>query len=89
MWNSVTRMVIEEHRAWRLANPKLNCRYNATSPADYLDLISSATLAGHNHFALLNDDMLIPAQLRAGKREREARLYVNGGCIGFLWRRSS
>jgi formate C-acetyltransferase len=80
VWNEVTRLVIETHRAHGLLNPKLNCRYGATSPQAYLDLIGAAILAGHNHFALLNDDVLIPACVRAGKKPEEARLYVNGGC---------
>jgi formate C-acetyltransferase len=37
-------------------------------------------LAGRNTFSLLNDDVIIPACVRAGKTKREARLYVNGGC---------
>ena len=80
VWNEVTRLVIETHYAHRLINPKLNCRFSADSPREYLDLISRTILAGHNQFALLNDDVLIPACVRAGKTEREARLYVNGGC---------
>jgi len=42
--------------------------------------MSSAVLAGHNNFAFLNDDVLIPACVQAGKTLPEARLYVNGGC---------
>ena len=80
IWNDVTRLVIEVHRAHGLLNPKLNCRYGASSPAAYLDLISRALAAGHNNFVLLNDDVLIPACVRAGKALPEARLYVNGGC---------
>jgi formate C-acetyltransferase len=80
VWNELTRLCIEVHRDHRLINPKPNCRYTADAPQAYLDLISETTLGGHNHFALLNDDVLIPALVRAGKTEREARQYVNGGC---------
>ena len=80
VWNDLTRMIIEVHREHKLFSPKLNCRFGAGSPQEYLDLISDCILSGHNHFALLNDDLLIPALVRAGKTEREARLYVNGGC---------
>jgi formate C-acetyltransferase len=76
----VTRLLIETHAAHRLINPKLNCRYNTRAPREYLNLMSRTILAGHNHFALLNDDVLIPACIRAGKTEGEARRYVNGGC---------
>ncbi|HEY3417053.1 MAG TPA: pyruvate formate lyase family protein [Armatimonadota bacterium] len=80
VWNELTRLIIETHAEHRLINPKLNCRYNSQAPQEYLDLISRLILAGHNHFALLNDEVLIPALERAGKTEAEARLYVNGGC---------
>ncbi len=80
VFNDLTRLVIEIHRAHKFINPKLNCRYHAKSPTKYLDLMSSAVLAGHNNFAFLNDDVLIPACVQAGKTLPEARLYVNGGC---------
>jgi pyruvate-formate lyase len=80
VWNELTRVIIETHRDYGLFNPKLNCRFSTDSPAEYLDLISRTLLEGHNHFALLNDGVLIPALVRSGKTEREARLYVNGGC---------
>ena len=35
------------------------------SSQEYLDLISRSVLDGHNVFALLNDDVLIPACVRA------------------------
>jgi len=80
VFNELTRLIVEVHAEHNLLNPKLNCRYSSESPPEYLDLLSTHVLAGHNVFALLNDDVLIPACMAAGKTEREARLYVNGGC---------
>ncbi|MHB9024242.1 MAG: pyruvate formate lyase family protein [Armatimonadota bacterium] len=80
VWNELTRLFIEVHAEYNLINPKLNCRYDSHAPREYLDLISRLIIAGHNHFALLNDEVLIPALERAGKTTEEARLYVNGGC---------
>ena len=80
VFNDVTRMILEVHEAEKLVNPKLNCRFGAASPQEYLDRIAAQTLAGRNVFALINDDVLIPACVRAGKNERQARLYANGGC---------
>ena len=80
VFNDLTRMIIDVHGELALANPKLNCRYTADAPEEYLAQIAEQTLSGHNVFALLNDDVLIPACVRAGKTEREARLYANGGC---------
>ena len=80
VWNDLTRLFIATHQRHRLMNPKLNCRISADAPHDYLQMISETILAGHNHFALINDDVLIPSFQRAGKSLEEARLYVNGGC---------
>ncbi|MFA6292457.1 MAG: pyruvate formate lyase family protein, partial [Victivallales bacterium] len=80
VWNELTRLFIEVHHEHGLMNPKPNCRISANSPREYLELIALLNLGGHNNFALMNDDILIPALMRAGKTDREARLYVNGGC---------
>lgn len=80
VYNELTRMILDVHREHGLLNPKPNCRISATAPEEYLRQIAAATLGGHNNFALINDDVLIPAFLRAGKTLAEARLYVNGGC---------
>ena len=80
VFNELTRMFIEVHCELNLINPKLNCRYSSGSPEEYLQLLAEKNLAGYNNFALLNDDVLIPAQMKYGKTEKDARLYVNGGC---------
>lgn len=80
VFNQVTEMVIRIHEKMNLINPKLNCRVSGDSPEEYLRMISSSILGGHNVFALLNDDVIIPALVNSGKIITDARLYVNGGC---------
>ncbi|MBT3286914.1 MAG: hypothetical protein HN380_06165 [Victivallales bacterium] len=80
LYSDLTRLFIESHRQHGLINPKLNCRVSSQSPREYLDLLSETVLAGHNHIAVLNDDVLIPANVRMGKSLADSRLYVNGGC---------
>lgn len=80
VYNELTRMILEVHQEQGLLNPKPNCRYSAASEAGYLELVSDQVLNGHNVYALQNDDVLIPALVRHGKSESDARLYVNGGC---------
>jgi trans-4-hydroxy-L-proline dehydratase len=80
VFNALTRLILEVHAELDLLNPKLQCRYSARSPQAYLDLLSEHVLRGRNVFSLLNDDVLIPANVWAGKSEAEARRYVNGGC---------
>jgi len=63
-----------------LVNPKLNCRISAGSNPEYIELLAEYAVKGHNVFSLVNDDVLIPACVKMGKKLEEARLYVNGGC---------
>jgi trans-4-hydroxy-L-proline dehydratase len=80
LFNALTRLILDVHAELDLLNPKLQCRYSARSPQAYLNLLSEHVLRGRNVFSLLNDDVLIPACVWAGKSEAEARRYVNGGC---------
>lgn len=80
VWNDLTRLFIDVHSQCHLMTPKLNCRYSSDSPKEYLEFMSEKMIAGHNHFAFLNDDVLIPANVEYGKSLEDARLYVNGGC---------
>jgi len=80
VYNELTRLFIEVHTENKLINPKLNCRFSKKSPNDYLKLIGSSVLSGHNNFALFNDDMIIDGLTKSGVQLRDARLYVSGGC---------
>ena len=80
VFNELTRLFLRTHWEEGLINPKLNCRVDAEAPREYLDLMGEMLAAGHNRFAFLSDDVLIPAARRHGKTDAEARLYVAGGC---------
>jgi len=80
VYNTVTRMIIEEHHRTGCVNPKLNCRYCRTSPDEYFEVIGAAVLAGHNNFVLINDDIVISGLVRSGVNLPDARMYVSGGC---------
>jgi formate C-acetyltransferase len=80
VYNQVTKMFIEEHHRLGLVNPKLNCRYNRHSPDEYLETAGRAILKGHNNFVMINDDVVIGGLMRSGVAEKDARLYVSGGC---------
>lgn len=80
VFNELTKLILTAHRDYKLLNPKPNCRISSQSSQEYLDLLSSLILSGHNNLAILNDDVIIPACVKMGKDIREVRLYVNGGC---------
>ena len=78
--NDITFMVLRAHHELGLIYPKLQCRISRNSRQDYLDAINRDFVSGRNVIAFLNDDCLIPAQVKAGKRLEDARGYVAGGC---------
>ncbi|OGV71938.1 MAG: hypothetical protein A3K19_07515 [Lentisphaerae bacterium RIFOXYB12_FULL_65_16] len=78
--NDVTFMVLDAHHEQRMIYPKIHCRFSKNSRQDYLDAINRDFACGRNVISFLNDDCLIPAQVKAGKKLEDARRYVAGGC---------
>ncbi len=78
--NEVTFMVLKAHHELKMLYPKIHCRISQNSPAEYLAAINRDFLSGRNVISFLNDDGIIPAQIKAGKRPEDARCYVAGGC---------
>ena len=78
--NEVTFMVLKAHHELKLIYPKIHCRISRNSPPEYLAAINRDFLSGRNVISFLNDDGIIPAQIKAGKRPEDARCYVAGGC---------
>ncbi len=80
VFNELARIFLESHYRLNLINPKLNCRIAADSPSAYLELMADFLLKGHNQFAWINDEVMVPSLVRYGKSLKDARNYVNGGC---------
>ena len=78
--NEVTFLILKAHHELKLIYPKIHCRISRNSPPDFLDAANRDFLSGRNVIAFLNDDALIPAQIRAGKSPSDAVRYVAGGC---------
>ena len=80
VFNEVTRMIVEAYRDLTLVNPKLNARLSPRHFPEYFRLLADLIAAGTNVVALFNDDVIIEANVRAGKAREDSRLYVGGGC---------
>ena len=80
VFNDMTRMLVANHRDLRLIDPKLNARISARHPREYFDLLAGYIAAGGNALAIFNDDVVIEANVKAGKAREDCRLYVGGGC---------
>jgi pyruvate-formate lyase len=78
--NDITFMILKAHSEHKLIYPKIHCRISKNSKQEYLDIINREFLHGRNVISFLNDDCLIPAQVKAGKHLKDARRYVAGGC---------
>lgn len=78
--NDVTFLILKAHHELKLIYPKIHCRIMRNSPQALLEAVNRDFLSGRNVISFLNDEVLIPAQVRAGKSAEDARLYVAGGC---------
>ncbi|MBQ1954358.1 MAG: hypothetical protein II350_01335, partial [Clostridia bacterium] len=63
---------------------KINCRISSRHPKEYFDLLAEIQLANLAVFVMQNDEVLIPALVKRGIDEADARLYVGGGCHEIL-----
>lgn len=78
--NELTLMTLRAHRELRLIYPKIHCRINDTTTDEFLNAACSTFLNGENVLDFLNDDLLVKAQVQAGKAPEDAADYVAGGC---------
>lgn len=80
VFNDITRMIIEAYKEHKFVDPKLNARISDTHPEEYFGLLAELVACGNNALCMLNDDIIIPANVRMGKAVEDCRLYVSGGC---------
>ncbi len=80
VFNDVTRLMLESHRALRLIDPKVNVRISARHPSACFEQLARFNADGGNSLSIFNDDVVIPANVRMGKAVEDCRLYVGGGC---------
>ena len=78
--NELTLMLLKLHRELKLVYPKIHCRINENSTDEYLAEAAQNLLNGRNVLDFINDDVIVPAQVAAGKSKEDARKYVAGGC---------
>ena len=80
IFNEMTEMILRAVMAVRSIGTKINCRISSRHPKAYLDLIAQVQLANLPCVMMHNDDVLIPARVKLGQAEADARLYVGCGC---------
>lgn len=80
VFNDITRMLIRISMRYKLVDPKINIRVSSKHPPEFFNLLSELVLSGSNNTNLMNDDVLITANVRQGKALADARMYVGVGC---------
>jgi pyruvate-formate lyase len=80
IWNDISRMIISLYGEFRFVNPKIQARITNKHPKEYFDAVSELVAKGNNVFSFLNDDVIIQANVKQGKKLEDARLYSAGGC---------
>lgn len=80
IFNEMTEMILRAVMAVRSIGTKINCRISKKHPKAYLDLIAQVQLANLPCVMMHNDDVIIPARVKLGQAEEDARLYVGCGC---------
>ena len=82
VFNDLTRMFLEASTEEKIIFPKIKCRFSADSPKEYLDMINTPVIRGTSTILYHNDDATIPALIRSGISEADARDYIVAGCWG-------
>lgn len=80
VFNDITRWVLQCYLDCGLINPKVQARFAPDAPEEYYQLVAQLAASGRNVLSVFNDRTIIAAQMRMGKQEADARLYLNGGC---------
>jgi trans-4-hydroxy-L-proline dehydratase len=80
IFNELTEMILKAHQELYLIDPKINARISAKHPQEFYELLAQFIATGDNSLAIFNDDVIIPANVRMGKKPEDCRLYVGGGC---------
>lgn len=79
-FSDLTVLVLDAVLAVRSCGTKINCRISRRHPEAFLRNIALVQAENLPTVMMHNDDVLIPARIRAGAAVEDARLYVGGGC---------
>lgn len=81
--NILTRMCLQASKELAVIDPKINLRVSKETPRELFELGAELTAAGLGFPQYSNDDVVIPALLRWGYSEEDARNYVVAACWEF------
>lgn len=82
LFNDLTKMFLQANTDEKIIFPKIKCRFSKNSPKEYLDMIDEPVIHGTSTILYQNDDVTIPALIRSGISEEDAKDYIVAGCWG-------
>ena len=82
--NDLTYLLMEVSRDLKLIDPKINLRIDSNSPDDLLELGCELTKCGLGFPQYSNDEVVIPALVKAGYSLEDARNYTVAACWEFI-----
>lgn len=80
IFNEVTRLILNSFIKYETSSPKLEARISSSHPKEYKKMIAEIAALGRNALTILNDEVLIEAHHKIGKKLEDCRLYLAGGC---------
>lgn len=80
VFNELTKMFLKANADEKIIFPKIKCRYSHNSPKEYFDLINEPVINGTSTILYQNDDAVIPALIKSGISETDAKDYIASGC---------
>ena len=80
VYNKVTELFLKANSETEVIYPKIKCRFRKDMPEEYFRLINADIAKGRTTTIYQNDDAFIPALVRAGFSEKDARDYRLLGC---------
>ncbi|MDR0832412.1 MAG: hypothetical protein LBM99_05900 [Bacillales bacterium] len=83
-YNDLSRLVLLASLELNLIDPKINMRVNKNTAQKWYDLGTQLTKKGLGFPQYSNDDIVIPALLKWGYAEKDARDYVVAACWEFI-----
>ena len=82
--NDLTYLILEVSRNLKLIDPKINFRIDSNTPDDLLELGCELTKCGLGFPQYSNDEVVIPALVKAGYSLEDARNYTVAACWEFI-----
>ncbi len=82
--NRLSVLMLEATRRVKMPEPHMNVRFHKNMPAELREKAFEVQLLGHGQATVYNDEIIIPALVKAGIPENWACRYTNDGCTEII-----